>query len=210
MKKLMMVVLAAGAAALVTGCASTTAKWGGEEVVRNADGLPLVDKDGKVQKVKQPVELSAWRHWFDSEVAKAKLGVKNDEIDFDLNGYNGDTSEQFAVWTKEMWGGLGVIARLAAAAYNPATSAVPLGTEAASGENVSQIVKAKSDADVALVKAKNELAIAKLNNEALQKTMTAFAAAGGNVAKATVTCENGSCTVTDGTVTCQDGVCSPK
>ena len=85
MKKLMMVALAAGAAAMMTGCASTTAKWGGEEVVRNADGLPLVDKDGKVQKVKQPVELSAWRHWFDSEVAKAKLGVKNDGSE-DISG----------------------------------------------------------------------------------------------------------------------------
>ena len=210
MKKIMMITIAACAVSIVTGCASTTAQWGGEEIVRNADGLPIVDKDGKVQKVKQPVELSAWRHWFDSEVAKARLGVKNDEIDFDLNGYNGDTSEQFGIWTKEMWGGLGVIARLAAAAYNPASSAVPLNSEAASGENVSQILKAKNAADVALVKAKNELEIAKMNNEAMQKTMQAFAAAGGNVANATVTCENGGCTITDGTVTCRDGTCSPK
>lgn len=207
MKKMMMIALAACAAAMVTGCASTTAKWGGEEVVRNADGLPLVDKDGKVQKVKQPVELSAWRHWFDSEVAKAKLGVKADEIDFDLNGYNGDTSEQFGIWTKEMWSGMGVIARLAAAAYNPAASAVPLTPEAANGENVSKIVKAKNDADVALQNTKNELAIAKLNNEALQKTMQAFASAGGNLAAATTTCKDGSCTVTDGTITCKDGSC---
>ena len=209
MNKLMVIGAATCAAMMVAGCASTTASWGGEEVVNGSDGLPLVDKDGKVQKVKQPVKLSAWRHWFDSEVAKAKLGVKNDEIEFDLNGYNGDTSEQFGIWTKEMWGGLGVIARLAAAAYNPASSAVPLSSEAANGENVSQIIKAKNDADVALMKAKNELAIAKMNNEALQKTTAAFVAAGGNLKNATTTCENGSCTISDGTVTCKDGSCSP-
>ena len=209
MNKLVMIG-AALCAAILTGCASTEASWGGEEVVKGADGLPLVDKDGKVQVVKQPVKLSAWRHWFNSEVAKAKLGVKNDEIEFDLNGYNGDTSEQFGLWTKEMWSGFGVIARLAAAAYNPASSAVPLTPEAANGENVSQIVKAKNDADVALLKTKNELAIAKLNNEALQKTTSAFVAAGGNLANATTTCENGSCTITDGNFTCKDGVCTPS
>lgn len=208
--KTAMMVLAAGAAAMFAGCASTTASWGGEDVVRGADGAPLVDKDGKVQVVKQPVELSAWRHWFDSEINRAKFNVRDGSIDFDLNGYKGDTSEQFGLWTKEMWGGMGAIARLAAAAYNPAASAVPLSAEAASGENVSQIVKAKSDADVALAKAKNELAIAKLNNEALQKTTAAFVAAGGNLANATTTCADGSCTITDGTVTCRDGSCNPQ
>lgn len=204
MKKIMMVV----AAAMVAGCASTSATWGGEEVVRGADGAPLVDKDGRVQVVRQPVEMSAWRHWFDTEITKARLGVKNGEVDFDLNGYNGDTSEQFAAWTKEMWSGLGVIGRLAAATVNPAASGVPLTAEAANGENVSQIIKSKNEADVALQKTKNELAIAKLNAEALQKSMTAFAAAGGKLDQATTTCANGSCTITDGCVTCKDGVCT--
>ena len=205
-----MILIAAVAAVVMSGCASTTAKWGGEEVVRDENGQALVDKDGKVQKVKQPVELTAKRHWFDSEVAKAKLGVEDGKIDFNLNGYRGETSEEFGVWTKEMWSGIAVIARLAAAAYNPATSGVPLTNEAADGANVSQIIKAKTDADVALLKVKNELAIAKMNNEALQKTTSAFVAAGGNLANATTTCENGSCTITDGNFTCKDGVCTPS
>ena len=210
MKKLttiMMMIFALICAVILMGCASTEASWGGEEVVKGSDGFPLVDKDGKVQVVKHPVKLSAKRHWFESEVSKARLGVKKNEIEFDLNGYNGDTSEQFGVWTKEMWSGLGVIARLAAAAYNPASSAVPLSSESANGENVSQIIKAKNDADVALMKAKNELAIAKMNNEALKKTTAAFVAAGGNLTNATTTCENGSCTISDGTFTCKDGSC---
>lgn len=210
MKTMTMIALAA-CAAMFAGCASTKASWGGEELVRGADGLPIFDRDGKVQVVKKPVEISAWRHWFDSEISKARFGIdKEGRIDFDLNGYNGATSEQFGLWTKEMWAGMGAIARLAAAAYNPAASAVPLSAEAANGEDVSQLVKAKSDADVALAKTRNELAVAKMNNEALRKTLTAFVAGGGNLANATTTCADGSCTVTDGNVTCRDGVCSPS
>ena len=201
MKKLMMVLIAAVAAVVMSGCASTTAKWGGEEVVRDENGQALVDKDGKVQKVKQPVELTAKRHWFDSEVAKAKLGVEDGKIDFNLNGYRGETSEEFGVWTKEMWSGFAVIARLAAAAYNPATSGVPLTSDAADGENVSKLIKAKAEADEKLIKAKTEQAKVKM-------TMQAFVKGGGDATKAEVTCENGSCTISDGKVTCTDGTCS--
>ena len=201
MKKLMMILIAACAAVIMSGCVSTTAKWGGEEVVRDENGQALVDKDGKVQKVKQPVELKAVRHWFDSEVAKAKLGVEDGKIDFNLNGYRGETSEEFGVWTKEMWSGFAVIARLAAAAYNPATSGVPLTSDAADGENVSKLIKAKADADEKLIKAKTEQAKVKM-------TMQAFVKGGGDATKAEVTCENGSCTISDGKVTCTDGTCS--
>lgn len=209
--KTMMIIALAAFAAMFAGCASTKASWGGEELVRGADGLPIVDKDGKVQVVRKPVEISAWRHWFDSEIGRAKFGFDGQgRIDFDLDGYNGATSEQFGLWTKEMWGGMGAIARLAAAAYNPAASAVPLSADAANGEDVGRILKAKGDADVALAKTRNELAVAKMNNEALRKTVTAFVAAGGNLQNATTACADGSCTVTDGTVTCTDGVCTAK
>lgn len=56
---------------LATGCTSTYARWGGERVVTGLDGAPLVDKDGVVQKVKEPVELSSLRHWTDSLIGQA-------------------------------------------------------------------------------------------------------------------------------------------
>lgn len=86
-----------GCVALVfVGCTSTTAEWGGESVVRGLDGAPLVDKDGTVQKVKEPVKLSSWRHWIDTHVDTAKLDVSKEDITFTMNGYKAEPSEELA------------------------------------------------------------------------------------------------------------------
>ena len=83
-------------ALLLPGCTSTYAKWGGERVVTGKDGLPLVDKDGVVQKVKEPVELSSWRHWTDSLIGTATLGIRKDAIDFQMQNYSSKPSEELA------------------------------------------------------------------------------------------------------------------
>ena len=44
--------------------------------------------------------------------------------------------------------------------------------------------------------------------EAVAAWVKSFVEAGGDPAKATVSCANGSCTITDGAVTCTDGTCS--
>ena len=86
-----------GCVALVfIGCTSTTAEWGGERVITGVDGLPLVAKDGTVQKVKEPVRLSSWRHWIDTHVDTAKLDVSKDAIAFSMNGYKAEPSEELA------------------------------------------------------------------------------------------------------------------
>lgn len=81
---------------LLAGCTSTSAEWGGERVVFGADGAPLVDKDGVVQKVKEPVRLSSWRHWIDTHVDTANLGVEPEKISFAMNGYKAEPSEELA------------------------------------------------------------------------------------------------------------------
>ena len=81
-------------ALLLPGCTSTSAEWGGERVVVGADGAPLVDKDGVVQKVKEPVRLSSWRHWIDTHVDTATLGVEPEKISFEMNGYKAEPSEE--------------------------------------------------------------------------------------------------------------------
>ena len=84
-----------GCVALVfIGCTSTTAEWGGESVVYGLDGAPLVDKDGNVQKVKNPVKLSSWRHWIKTLFTAAKLTVKKDEIELAMDGYKAEPSEE--------------------------------------------------------------------------------------------------------------------
>ena len=84
-----------GCVALVfVGCTSTTAEWGGERIITGADGAPLVDKDGVVQKVKEPVKLSSWRHWIDTHVDTAKLDVSKEAIAFSMNGYKAEPSEE--------------------------------------------------------------------------------------------------------------------
>ena len=45
--------------------------------------------------------------------------------------------------------------------------------------------------------------------EAVAAWVKSFVAAGGDPAKATVSCADGSCTITDGAVTCKDGSCTP-
>ena len=93
MKRLVKI-CALAAIAAVTGCTSTSAEWGGERVVFGADGAPLVDKDGVVQKVKEPVRLKSLRHWHDTHIDVAKLLVTRDQIDFAMNGYKSDPSEE--------------------------------------------------------------------------------------------------------------------
>ena len=45
--------------------------------------------------------------------------------------------------------------------------------------------------------------------ETVAEWVKSFVAAGGNPANATVSCADGSCTITDGAVTCKDGSCTP-
>lgn len=93
MKKLLIL---AALAAITTGCTSTYARWGGERVVVDLEGRPLVDKQGVVQKVKEPVELSSKRHWTDSLIGEAVLGIHDKQVDFRLSNYSAQPSEELA------------------------------------------------------------------------------------------------------------------
>ena len=88
------ILFAAACAAMIAGCTSTTAEWGGERVVYGLDGAPLVDKDGVVQKVKEPVKLSSWRHWIKTLFMASKLAIKKDEIELAMDGYRAEPSEE--------------------------------------------------------------------------------------------------------------------
>lgn len=149
------------------GCTSTTAEWGGESVVYGLDGAPLVDKDGNVQKVKNPVKLSSWRHWIKTLFTAAKLTVKKDEIDLAMDGYKAEPSEELNKVIETSFKGASELAAKIGAAI------------ATSGGSVA------GEAGFALLK----------------KAITNYVTKGGDTSKATINCEGGNCTITDGTVT---------
>lgn len=153
--------------ACVYGCTSTSAEWGGERVITGPDGQPLVAKDGTVQKAKEPVRLSSWRHWTNTNVTTAKLNVTKDAIDFDLNGYKSEPSEELNKVIETSFKGASELAAKVGAAI--ATSGGSVAGEA--------------------------------GYAALKKAITSFVTKGGDASKATVTCEGGNCTFSDGSVT---------
>lgn len=155
--------------AIVAGCVSDTAEWGGEDIVRGLDGAPIVAKDGTVQKVSQPTKVCLWRHWFDSHIDRASLKVTKGDIDFNLNGYNGVVSTNVVTWTDTMFKGAANLATKVGAAIATAG-----GTAAA--DSVSGLV-------------------------------SRFVSAGGDIENASVTCKDGSCTISDGSTTCTGDGC---
>ena len=93
---LVLLLVFAAIATICSGCTSTYARWGGERVVTDLEGRPLVDKQGVVQKVKEPVELSSWRHWTDSLIGQATLGIREKQVDFSLTNYTAQPSDELA------------------------------------------------------------------------------------------------------------------
>ena len=136
------------------------------------------------------VETAEWKaklgnHWFARDVDKFSVTRSADgSYSIDLNGYREDVSEKLPLFTKEMWYGLGILGRIAATAYNPAASAVPLTDAAADADKVSALVKANAEAKAELEKAKAEAAKAKAEAAALKASATTT----------TNGCADGSCT----------------
>jgi hypothetical protein len=110
------------------------------------------------------------------------------EFSLQLNGYKGDTSEQLPIFTKETLYGAALLARIAAVAYNPAASGVPLDASAANADEMAKLVKANAEAKAELEKAKAEAAALKLEAQAKAEAAAQTAAAQGSSA-----CANGEC-----------------
>lgn len=113
------------------------------------------------------IETAEWKakvsnHWFAKDVDKLSITKGADgSYSIDLNGYREDVSEKLPAFTKEMWLGLGILGRLAAASVNPAAAGVPLTDEAADAEQIAALVKANAEAKAELAKAKAEAAALK-------------------------------------------------
>lgn len=170
MKKLM--IITAACAAVLAGCRMVEVVNRGEEVVRDADGRPVMLPDGTVQTMKRGWSVYHNQHWMATEADSLTAHVEAGRIDFALNGLNArpDGTNLNALVVGSLEGAANLAAKVGAAV---ATSGGSAGAEAATA------------------------------------WVRSFVAAGGDPAKATVSCADGSCTITDGAVTCKDGSCAP-
>ena len=134
------------------GCTSTYAEWGGESVVLDAEGRPIVDRNGTVQKVKEPVRLSSWRHWTDSLIGTAALGIEEKRIDFALSNYSAKPSAELRLLAEASLKGAAELAAKIGAAI--ATSGGSAGADAILGW-VKNFIKAGGDVSKAKVECKD-------------------------------------------------------
>lgn len=168
MKKLMMIALAACAAAMTTGCVSMEVEDYGYEVVRDADGKPLVDTNGTVQTVHKGQKWDYNKNMVDQTLDDLAFTRKpGDTITLNLRNYRDNVSPELNKVVETSFKGAAELAAKVGAAI--ATSGGSVAGEAAAG--------------------------------ALKNAIAKYISKGGDVSKATVTCEGGNCTISDGTVT---------
>ena len=182
MKKLMMM-FAVGAAILMTGCSVTKVDY-----KKDADGI---------------CEYRIYHndHWLKRETGAMSGGMTNDgKFEVKLESASVSPSEEFNRTMQTYTSAAVQLARIAAAAYNPSASAVPLTNEAADPEAVAKLVAAQSEAKTAEIAAKSQRETNRIAAQAAAQAATKSSAS----ATATTDCKDGNCT--DGT--CTDGSCS--
>lgn len=201
MKKLMIVALAVGAAAL-TGCTSSTSiKWGGKTAVRQPDGTVLANDKGEpyFESERNEYKDSNWLTKREERDVKVKV---NPDGSYEA-GIGSRVNDVSTNGIKMVTGGIDAMTKLVstcAAAY------VTIAGGGAQADTVTSVVTKM----IGYFTSKG--------GDASKATVTAE---GGKV-KVTdgttcVSCDkDGNCTecadgaVTDGTVTCQDGTCGVK
>ena len=205
MKKLMMVALAAGAAAMMTGCQTRITATKNAEVAHPIQEVVKVNGEDQVITRGYQVTSGGWEAtarsplWASETLKGLEIGVTtNGSVTMSIAKYGRDLSTNAVTMTKEMFSGGAQLAT-------------------AIGDAYVKIAGGGAQADTAL--------------SVTKKIISYFTSKGGDASKATVTTEDGKvkvtdgttcvtcdkdgncaectdCTVTDGTVTCQDGVCS--
>jgi len=159
----------------IVGCTALKVTDYGHEVVRDSDGKPLVDKDGKVQTVHKGQRWHYNKNMVDQSLDDLEFTRKQgDVIGLKLRNYRDNVSPELNRVVETSFKGAAELAAKVGAAI--ATSGGSVAGEAAAG--------------------------------ALKNAIAKYISKGGSVEKATVTCADGGCTITDGTVTevCEDCV----
>ena len=185
MKKLMMVALAAGAAAMMTGCQTRITATKNAEVAHPIQEVVKVNGEDQVITRGYQVTSGGWEAtarsplWASETLKGLEIGVQtNGSVTMSIDKYGRDLSTNAVTMTKEMFSGGAQLAT-------------------AIGDAYVKIAGGGAQADTAL--------------SVTKKIISYFTSKGGDASKATVTTEDGKVKVTDGAtcVTCdKDGNCT--
>ena len=185
MKKLMMVALAAGAAAMMTGCQTRITATKNAEVAHPIQEVVKVNGEDQVINRSYQVTSGGWEAtarsplWASETLKGLEIGVQtNGSVKMSIDKYGRDLSTNAVTMTKEMFSGGAQLAT-------------------AIGDAYVKIAGGGAQADTAL--------------SVTKKIISYFTSKGGDASKATVTTEDGKIKVSDGTtcVTCdKDGNCT--
>ena len=152
----------------VSGCTALKVTDYGHEVVRDSDGKPLVDKDGKVQTVHKGQRWHYNKNMVDQSLDDLEFTRKQgDVIGLKLRNYKDEVSPELNKVIETSFKGAAELAAKIGAAI--ATSGGSVAGEAA--------------------------------YSALRNAIAKYISKGGSAEKATITCKDGNCTITDGTIT---------
>ena len=185
MKKLMMVALAAGAAAMMTGCQTRITATKNAEVAHPIQEVVKVNGEDRLINRSYQVTSGGWEAtarsplWASETLKGLEIGVQtNGSVTMSIAKYGRDLSTNAVTMTKEMFSGGAQLAT-------------------AIGDAYVKIAGGGAQADTAL--------------SVTKKIISYFTSKGGDTSKATVTTEGGKVKVTDGTtcVECdKDGNCT--
>ena len=181
MKKTLIITIAAA----LSGCMSITVEDYGYEVVKGANGAPLVANDGTVQKIYKGQRWSYFKHWVNTMCEKFDFSRKpGDEIALSASNYQDEVSAELNKLVETSFKGAAELAAKVGAAI------ATYGAVTAGEAGVSALSKAISS----YVAKGGNVANAKINCE------------GGNC---TITDGSITETCTDCITKCADGACNP-
>lgn len=87
-------VIVAIAIAGVAGCRSVTVESYGADIARGADGLPLLNAAGEIQRIDRGWVVSYWQHWMTTDVDALNAYIKPGDISFGLGNLSTRPSEE--------------------------------------------------------------------------------------------------------------------
>jgi len=144
MKKTMMIATAIALA----GCRSMTVENFGSDVVRDADGKPVMLANGEAQTVSKGWRASELAHWTDKDVKDFSAFVERGKLNVTVGSYSENVSKELVPFVKAMFDGAATLAAKVGAAI--ATAGGSAGADAIAGW-VSKFVSAGGDVSKAKV-----------------------------------------------------------
>lgn len=103
--------------AALAGCMSIKVEDKGYEVLRDASGLPLVDKDGKVQLAHRGQYWSIWKHWVNQSAEEFNFSrAPGDTINLGMKNYKDEVSAELDKLIESCFEGASELAAKVAAA----------------------------------------------------------------------------------------------